>query len=203
MKKTLKQMEDELKFYQSFEKLSCSGASIDYLVSTLLSDSDDRVISYNDINKMSLGEKVDFCLNLHNGTKKDNINIAVITLYVLGFSDLAHSVNEMAAKYSTSKALTETIVNLKNQINQRKLNGEGGKKRTSKHKDEALKIASDTWKLVPGASMPSLARKIHEHLSGKYRGLPEPGTIQTWLKESGLNPNFNPKTKDYDLLVKY
>ena len=209
-KKTIKQLEGDLKYFESFIKECGDSVDIERYTMAFCSRENEKDLSYEDIQNLSLDKRYEMCMNLignvdffnSSDAESNNIHKAIRVLYVMGFRELASIVHKMAVEYSISEHYKEKIADIKHQIKQRKINSKGGKGRTSEHKDAALKIASDTWEAIPNASMESLSRKIHEYLNKKYRGLPEPGTMKTWLRESGLNPEQLPKTKDYDLVVK-
>ncbi|EEJ3565015.1 hypothetical protein AA437_001535 [Salmonella enterica subsp. enterica] len=209
-KKTIKQLEDDLKYFESFIKECGDAVDIERYTMAFYSRENEKDLSYEDIQSLSLDKRYEMCMNLisdvdffnSSDAESNNVHKAIRVLYVMGFRELASTVHKMAVEYSFSEHYKEKIADIKHQIKQRKINSKGGKGRTSCHKDTALKIAADTWGNVPGASMESLSRKIHEYLNKKHRGIPEPGTIKTWLKNSGLNPDYTPKTKDYDLVVK-
>ncbi|MCX8959449.1 hypothetical protein [Erwinia psidii] len=209
-KKTIKQLEDDLKYYEEFIKKCGDVIDIEQYTISSFSSTSKKSLSYEDIQGMALEKRYEICMKLisdsdfSSGSDKESENIhkAIMILYGMGFRELSATVNKIAVDYFVSKSYSEKIAGIKHQIKQRKINSKGGKARTSIHKDGALKIAADTWAEFPGASMESLSRKIYEYLNGKYRGIPEPGTIKTWLKNSGLNPEHSPKIKNYDLVVK-
>jgi hypothetical protein len=209
-KRTVKQLEDELKYYKSFiDKCSSSvGDGENYTM--CFSSKEGGSLSYDDIQKIDLDKRYSIATKLldDDGFFKEgdgvgkNIHKATRVLYILGFRELAATVNKISVEYFLSNEYQDKITSITHQIEHKKLSSKGGKGRVSRHKEAALKIAADTWELVPGASMSTLARKIYEHLNEKYRGLPEPSTIEKWLSDSGLNPKFTPKTKDYKIVVK-
>lgn len=209
-KKTIKQLEEELKCFDVFVETCSEWLEPDNYRMKYYSREIGEDISCEDVLSMPLDKRYEIASELANNNSFEEVSIhghgdaykATRILYILGFKDLALFVNKRMIEYIISEQFRDKAENIKHQIKQKQINSKGGKGRTSKHKDEALKIASDTWTVIPNASMESLSRKIHEYLNKKYRGLPEPGTMKTWLKESGLNPEQSPKTKDYDLVIK-
>lgn len=75
------------------------------------------------------------------------------------------------------------------------------KGKTNRHYSTSLKIALDTWSVYPNASIAGLAESLSSHLRLSWNDAPVAGTIQTWLKESGLNPDVKPKNRKFELVI--
>lgn len=202
--KTMKQLQDDLNYIESFIKQCVSHIpnGHDYSCSFNLNGKD---VTYEDIQNLSLDDKYKMAVDFYNTTdeyfKNDEIGKAIRILYILGFRDLSRVVNVLSVDYAITKYYQPKIEDIKSKINHKKITGKGGKERTNKHKDEALKIASDTWAAVKNASRSSLSVKIHSYLDKKYRGIPTPRTIEGWLKKSGIDPKVVPSTNDYELVI--
>lgn len=80
------------------------------------------------------------------------------------------------------------------------------KGKTNRHNAEALTIAKDTWDAYPNASIKGMAEEIYFHLRKSWANndLPKISTIETWLKESTLLPDVEPKNRNrnFKLIVK-
>ena len=208
--KTLKQLEDDLEYIESFIEKCNNLVDVENFSMAFRSNESKEFMSFEDIQAIPLNTRYGMCLkyvndsDFFNGKHKESEDIhkAIRVLYIMGFRDLSAAVHKMAISSSVLKCYEEELADIKHQIKQKKITSKGGKGRTSRHKDTALKIAADTWGNVPNASMESLSVKIYEYLNQKYRDVPVPGTIKVWLKESGLNPNQSPKVKDYEVVVK-
>lgn len=208
--KTLKQLEDDLEYIESFIEKCNNLVDVENFSMAFRSNESKGFMSFEDIQAIPLNTRYAMCLkcvndsDFFNGKHKEyeDIHKAIRALYIMGFRELSATVHKMAISSSILKCYEEELADIKHQIKQKKITSKGGKGRTSRHKDTALKIAADTWGNVPNASMESLSVKIYEYLNQKYRGVPVPGTIKVWLKESGLNPNQSPKVKDYEVVVK-
>lgn len=207
-KRTIKQLEEDLAYYKSFID-KCVDACDENNYSMAFSMKDKPSVTYEDIQELPLEERYEWANELINDKvffdgrdgKGENIHKAKRVLYLLGFRELAAAVSKMSIDYSVSKQYQPKIESIQAQIKQKKITSKGGKNRTSHYKDIALKIAGDTWMCTPGASMETLAKKIHDHLNKKRTDIPEPSTIKTWLKKSGLNPNISPKVQKYELVI--
>lgn len=75
------------------------------------------------------------------------------------------------------------------------------KGKTNRHHATAIKIASDTWDKYPHASLAGLSEDISAHLRKAWKDVPVAGTVEKWLKDSGLNPAIKPKNRNYELIV--
>ncbi|MFN3071930.1 hypothetical protein ACKWMY_28010 [Serratia sp. J2] len=206
-KRTLKQLEGDLEYYKSFID-KCVDSCNENNYSMAFSMKDKPSVTYEDIQKLPLEERYEWANGLINDKEffdgreeNENIHKAIRVLYLLGFRNLAGAVHKMSVDYSVSKHYQPKIESIQAQIKHKKMTSKGGVNRTSHYKDIALKIAGDTWMHTPGASMETLAKKIHDHLSKKRTDIPEPSTIKTWLKKSGLNPNVSPKIQKYELVI--
>ncbi|HAT3724588.1 hypothetical protein [Citrobacter amalonaticus] len=207
-KRTLEQLEDDLFYYESFLKEYMSvieGHGKPEFTMSFGKHGERKLISYEEMQSYALDERYELAKKIQTDAfwcDEDDTIKAIRVLYVLGFRDLAFAVHKVSAEHAINKDFSDKINEIKRQVSLKKVNSKGGKNRTSRHKNTALQIASATWGKVPRASMESLSRKIYEHLSKKYRDTPEPGTIKTWLRASGLNPDQLPKIKDYELVIK-
>ncbi len=205
-KRTLPQLEEDMKYYELLVDRVSKQFKIENHDMAFFSREDKKMLHYDDLVTMDIGKRFDLIKNSKylkglDGKDKD-VYKAMIVLYMMGFKELSLAIRKMAVNYHISNEYGEKIAELKQQIKQRKINSKGGHGRTSCHKETALKIAGDTWGSFPNASMESLSVKIHEYLSKKYRGVPQPGTIKSWLKLSKLNPDCSPKIRDYELVIK-
>ncbi|ELB3058675.1 hypothetical protein RHI45_002643 [Escherichia coli] len=75
------------------------------------------------------------------------------------------------------------------------------KGKTNRHQSTALAIAGSTWEKYPNASLPGLSAEIYAHLRNKWNDVPVVGTIERWLKESGMNPKSPQKNRDFKLVI--
>lgn len=207
MKKlTLKQLQEKLNDYESLlnEYTESLKARKDYAGVTLVENGEKIIVPYDILQEIPLGERYEFVVKLINNSDHahmdDNFK-AVTVLQVLGFQGLAHSVWMSTLLADLISEYKDDIESLKSQIKQKEINSTGGKNRTSRHKKLALKIAANTWKEIPGASVPSLSTKIFIYLNGKFTDVPEVGTINSWLNKSNDNPKVTPKIRDYNLVV--
>lgn len=161
-------------------------------------------VSYNELQQYSLEERYEFAIDMINNSDfkimSDDFK-GVIALNILGFRSEAHASYKNIINMGVRNEFQFKIIELKSQINQRRINSAGGKKKTSRHKEYALKIAMDTWCEVPGASVPSLATKIFMHLNKKFTDVPEASTVESWLKKCDANPKVTPKVRNYELVI--
>ncbi|EOV0901282.1 hypothetical protein ACOGYV_001234 [Edwardsiella piscicida] len=205
-KNTLKILEEELNANESFIDYISKAIKIENYDSEFFCEANKKRINYDELMAMDAARRLEIISDpgFLDGVipREDGLYRSMIILYIMGFKELSFSVFKMEMEHYTVIPAYEKIADIKRQIEQRKINSKGGKGRTSCHKVSALKIALDTWEKIPGASMESLSVKIHEYLNNKYRGVPQPGTIKSWLKSSGLNPCQSPKIRDYELVIK-
>lgn len=75
------------------------------------------------------------------------------------------------------------------------------KGKTNRHHAAAIKIAADTWGKYPNASLAGLSEDISAHLRKSWKDVPVAGTVEKWLKDSGLNPVVKPKNRNYELII--
>lgn len=204
-KRTLSELEGDINFFNSFIK-ECVDSTGNRDMSFKIHG---EIMSYEKIQKLSLEERHSLAINLINdndffGTESSaDIHKSIRVLYLLGFRELASSVQKLAVEFSISKHYEKKIEELTVQLEHKKITSKGGIGRTNKHKELALKIALDTWENIPNASINSMCHKIYDHLYLKSRELPTIDTIKTWLSKSGLNPGVEPKVNTYDLVIKY
>ncbi|WP_227525787.1 hypothetical protein [Klebsiella pneumoniae] len=75
------------------------------------------------------------------------------------------------------------------------------KGKTNRHQPTALRIAADTWDKYPHASLAGLSEDIYSYLRKSWKDVPVAGTVEKWLKESGLNPDVKPKNRNFELII--
>jgi len=175
--------------------------------------------------KMSLEERLSLSSEIENKDLKVNISVcagygddfdkkfnsaysefndilkAAIIFEVLGFNRLADQLRERYAILVSENLLKSVrdIANVKKIISEDRSKAKKGK--TNRHKSTALSIACNTWKKYPNASLPGLSAEIYAHLRNKWNDVPVVGTIERWLKESGMNPKSPQKNRDFKLVI--
>lgn len=172
---------------------------------TLIKGTKRLKVTYLELQQYSLEERYEFIHDMLNNSqisKEGELFQALLILNVFGFFDISRALRKGLVKSYICLGFKEEIISIKSQIAQREINSIGGKNRTSRHKNQALKIASDTWEVIPGASASSLSIKIHTHLNKFFTDVPEAGAIETWLSSSEDNPRITPKLKKYNLVIK-
>nr|ELQ1455421.1 hypothetical protein [Providencia rettgeri] len=202
--RTLKQLEDRLKYLESFIQQCVDAVSGELSLAFKIND---KSVSYEDIQKLPLNERYSFANQLIESNEDFNdtqIQLAIRTLYILGFRELAQTVHILDIDYGITQYYQPEIDEIKAEIKRKKITSKGGKNRANPHKEEGLKIAADTWKETPNASRASLAKKIRAYLNEKYIGIPENEAVEKWLKNSGLDPKISPNIsgEKYDLVIK-
>ncbi|MBA0208184.1 hypothetical protein [Pectobacterium brasiliense] len=148
-------------------------------------------ISVEDVNKT---------LNYENSDMSDMLKASAI-LEVMGFERLA---NQMRKRYG--EMFVETLMGSLRQIEHAKkvISEDRSKARrgkTNRHYVTALKIAADTWARYPHASLAGLSEDIYSYLRKSWKDVPVAGTVEKWLKESGLNPDVKPKNRNFELII--
>lgn len=89
---------------------------------------------------------------------------------------------------------------VKSKISEEKSKARKGK--CNRHKPRALEIAINTWSVYPNASLTGMRDEIYAHLRGEWNDCPASGTINDWLKDSGLNPpNDGVKNRKFGLVL--
>lgn len=147
---------------------------------------------------------------------KENINAVLYGIYgenaativkaaiiadLIGCLDLRNDLmvlfNSMVEKAHNSKAMD--IIKKKNIISEDRRLAKKGK--TNRHHAKAIRIAADTWGKYPNASLAGLSADIAAHLKHDWKDAPVAGTVERWLKDSGLNPAVKPKNRSYELII--
>lgn len=89
---------------------------------------------------------------------------------------------------------------VKAKISEEKSSARKGK--CNRHKPKALKIAAHTWSVYPNASLPGMRDEIYAYLRSEWNDCPASGTINDWLRDSGLNPdNGGVKNRKFNLVL--
>lgn len=112
-------------------------------------------------------------------------------------NDLMVLFDSMVENAHNSKAMD--IFKKKKVISEDRSSAKKGK--TNRHHASAIKIASDTWEKYPNASLAGLSEDISAHLRKTWKDVPVAGTVEKWLKDSGLNPDVKPKNRSYELII--
>ncbi|MHA9034229.1 hypothetical protein ACYBB8_13120 [Klebsiella pneumoniae] len=146
-------------------------------------------------------EHVNAVLHGIYGENSSTIVKAAIIADLIGCLDLRNDLmvlfNSMVENAHNSKAMD--IYKKKKIISEDRSLAKKGK--TNRHHATALKIASDTWVKYPNASLAGLSEDISAHLRKSWKDVPVAGTVEKWLKDSGLNPSVKPKNRNYELIV--
>ncbi|WP_214241147.1 hypothetical protein [Raoultella ornithinolytica] len=148
-------------------------------------------ISAGDVNKT---------LNYDNSDMSDVLKASAI-LEVMGFERLA---NQMRKRYG--EMFVERLMGSLRQIEYAKKvisedRSKARKGKTNRHQPTALRIAADTWDKYPHASLAGLSEDIYSYLRKSWKDVPVAGTVEKWLKESGLNPDVKPKNRNFELII--
>ncbi|MGQ7742648.1 hypothetical protein ACUNDQ_00260 [Pectobacterium brasiliense] len=175
--------------------------------------------------KMSLEEKLSTASDIENGSIVVSSNIFISSDEMSemfdfknsGLSDLIKSaaIHELIGFERLAKQMRKRYAELfiemlmagvRKEADAKKVISEDRRKakagKTNRHKENAIKISRDTWALYPNASLAGLASEIYTHLRSKWNDAPVVGTIEGWLKESGLNPTVKPKNRSFKLVIK-
>lgn len=175
--------------------------------------------------KMSLQEKLSTASDIENGNILVSSNIFITSDEISkmfdfegsGLSDLIKSAaiheligferlaKQMRKRYA--ELFIETLMaGVRREADAKKVISEDRRKakagKTNRHKESVIKISTDTWASYPHASLAGVASEIYAHLRSKWNDTPVLGTIEGWLKESGLNPTVKPKNRNFKLVIK-
>lgn len=146
-------------------------------------------------------EHVNSVLHGIYGENASTIVKAAIIFDLIGCLDLRNDLmvlfSSMVESAHNSKAMD--IFKKKKVISEDRSLAKKGK--TNRHHATAIKIASDTWGKYPNASLAGLSEDISAHLRKTWKDVPVAGTVEKWLKDSGLNPTVKPKNRNYELII--
>lgn len=146
-------------------------------------------------------EHVNSVLHGVYGENATTIFKAAIIFDLIGCLDLRNDLmvlfSSMVESAHNSKAMD--IFKKKKVISEDRSLAKKGK--TNRHHATAIKIASDTWGKYPNASLAGLSEDISAHLRKAWKDVPVAGTVEKWLKDSGLNPTVKPKNRNYELII--
>lgn len=109
-------------------------------------------------------------------------------------NDLMSLFNCMQENAIASKAIN--LYKRKKVISEDRSKAKKGKR--NRHYDKVLDIARDTWKLYPNASVSGMGEEIWLHLRKDWNDTPAIGTIQEWLKNSGITTDVDPSNRNRD-----
>ncbi|GKW32807.1 hypothetical protein PEC730217_15870 [Pectobacterium carotovorum subsp. carotovorum] len=133
----------------------------------------------------------------HIADSLQGLHCAFLALTAVGCDEWAIRVAKIIPIISVMNDGAKAYANMK--IREEK--SKGGKGKTSRHKESALKIAADTWATYPNASIPGMRDELYAHFRAKWNDCPSSSTIQDWLKVSGLNPlNDGVKNRMFSLI---
>ncbi|HGL6324597.1 MULTISPECIES: hypothetical protein [Citrobacter] len=170
-------------------------------------DSNEKISLLNQINEMKFGS------NFENETvypgdpvllqteESSELIKASCIFEVLGFELLAKNMRRFY-----SETLIETMMKeVREEAKAKKIisadRSKAKKGKTNRHQSAALEIATRTWGKYPNASLAGLSQEIYTHLRIKWNDVPVVGTIEKWLKESGLNPDVKPKNRAFKIVI--
>ncbi|HGY1290195.1 TPA: hypothetical protein ACNUZJ_004989 [Raoultella ornithinolytica] len=146
-------------------------------------------------------EHVNSVLHGIYGENAATIVKAAIIADLIGCLDLRNDLmvvfGSMVESAHNSKAMD--IFKKKKVISEDRSSAKKGK--TNRHHAAAIKIAADTWSKYPNASLAGLSEDISAHLRKSWKDVPIAGTVEKWLKDSGLNPAVKPKNRNYELII--
>lgn len=172
-------------------------------MSDLPLDQHEKILSHARELQTSFDTKDNFNAVLHGmyGENTTTILKAAIITDLIGCLDLRNNLmvlfNSMVVNAHNSKAMD--IFKKKKVISEDRSLAKKGK--TNRHYATAIKIAADTWDKYPNASLAGLSEDISAHLRKAWKDVPVAGTVEKWLKDSGLNPAIKPKNRNYELIV--
>lgn len=172
-------------------------------MNTLPLDQHEKILNHARELQFSFNSKSDLNTVLHGvyGENTTTIIKAAIIADLIGCLDLRNDLmtlfHSMVSNAQDSKA-TE-LFKRKRVISEDRSLAKKGK--TNRHHETAVKIASDTWGKYPNASLAGLSEDIASHLRMLWKDVPVAGTIEKWLKDSGLNPDVKPKNRNYKLII--
>lgn len=126
---------------------------------------------------------------------------AFLVADIAGCDNLKQDLLKLHAKLYSAEYLRKAndLHNKRKIISEDRSKAKKGK--TSKHSDTALRIASNTWKKYPNASMAGLSEEIYIHIKPKWNDKLALGTVYDWLKASGMNPDVKPKNRNFKLVL--
>ncbi|MFZ8600789.1 hypothetical protein ACO1ZJ_27070, partial [Klebsiella pneumoniae] len=152
-------------------------------------------------NSFNSKEHVNSVLHGIYGENAATIVKAAIIADLIGCLDLRNDLmvvfGSMVESAHNSKAMD--IFKKKKIISEDRSSAKKGK--TNRHHATAIKIAADTWAKYPNASLAGLSEDISAHLRKAWKDVPVAGTVEKWLKDSGLNPAVKPKNRNYELII--
>lgn len=145
-------------------------------------------------------ERTEGTIDYQSSELSDMLKASAV-LEIMGFERLSR---QMRKRYG--EMLVETLMGGLRQLEHaKKVISEDRRKarkgKTNRHRITALKIASDTWGKYPNASLAGLSEDIYFHLKKLWKDVPVVGTVEKWLKESGLNPDVRPKNRNFELIL--
>lgn len=170
-------------------------------------DSQGKVTLANEINEMQFGSQFENetaypgdPVLLQTEESSELIKAACI-FEVLGLEQLAKNMRRFYAEMLIETMMKEVRLeaSAKKIISADRSKAKKGK--TNRHQSMALLIASNTWDKYPSASLAGLSQEIYTHLRNKWNDVPVVGTIEKWLKESGLNPDVKPKNRAFKIVI--
>lgn len=188
------------KIFESSSKKHLSNAE---RMNTLPLDQHEKILNHARELQSSFNSKEYVNAVLHGicGENAATIIKAAIIADLIGCLDLRNDLMvlfiSMIEKAYNSKAMD--IFKKKKVISEDRRSAKKGK--TNRHHDTAIKIASDTWGKYPNASLAGLSEDISAHLKKVWKDVPVAGTVEKWLKDSGLNPDVKPKNRNYELII--
>lgn len=170
-------------------------------------DALEKISLLNKINEMKFGTKFEN-ETVHPGnpamlqTEESSELIKASCMFeILGFEQLAKNMRRFYAEMLIETMMKEA----RQQASAKKIisadRSKAKKGKTNRHQSAALIIASSTWGKYPNASLAGLAQEIYTHLRTKWKDVPVVGTIEKWLKESGLNPDVKPKNRSFKIVI--
>ncbi|WP_108700602.1 hypothetical protein [Phytobacter sp. SCO41] len=166
-----------------------------------------KVELVNNINDMKFGSQFEN-ETVHPGdpvllqTEESSELIKAACIFeVLGFEQLATNMRRFYAEMLIETMMKEVRLeaSAKKIISADRSKAKKGK--TNRHQSSALLIASNTWNKYPNASLAGLSQEIYSYLRAKWNDVPVVGTIEKWLKESGLNPDVKPKNRMFKIVI--
>ena len=178
------------------ERSMCEMLGIDFDKSANGLDPATKISLLNHINELKFGSQFEN-ETVHPGnpvllqTEESSELIKASCIFeVLGFEQLAKNMRRFY-----SETLIETMMKGVREEAKAK------KGKTNRHQSVALDIATRTWEKYPNASLAGLSQEIYTHLRIKWNDVPVVGTIEKWLKESGLNPDVKPKNRAFKIVT--
>ncbi|WP_420065041.1 hypothetical protein [Pectobacterium colocasium] len=172
-------------------------------MNTLSLDQHEKILNHARELQSSFNSKehINDVLHAIYGENAATIVKAAIIADLIGCLDLRNDLMvlfiSMIENAHNSKAMD--IFKKKKVISEDRSSAKKGK--TNRHHDTAIKIASDTWGKYPNASLAGLSEDISSHLKKVWKDVPVAGTVEKWLKDSGLNPDVKPKNRNYELII--